>query len=137
MRDEEIFVTLLLCSGLAVVVAALRYSHLERVQRMRILENALQDPKVDGPTRQELIRSLDRKNQAGVIGAWRTWLVENLMPRRVFAALAWGAIVVGGLVAIFGSRYEYVTGIVLLSLGVGVLALPFVLRELDARAARR
>lgn len=137
MRDEETFFFLVLCAVFVVVVVRMRHAHTERVQRLRILENAMQDPKVDPSTRQELIRTLDQRGASGLFGTWRAWMVENLTPRRVFAVVAWCLLLVGTLLVSLGRSYEFSTGMSLIGVGLAVLALPIVLRELDARAARR
>lgn len=136
MREEEAFV-LLTGFVFVVVLVAMRNAHNERVQRLKVLDRALQDPKVDPATRQELVRSLDHKRHSGIVGAWRSWLLENLTPRRVFGAIALGLIVIGSLVATFGGRSDGPVGVGMLAIGIAVLALPIVLRELDTRAARR
>ncbi|MEZ5963923.1 MAG: hypothetical protein R3F56_08780 [Planctomycetota bacterium] len=137
MRNEEAFFFVFGCGVFVLVLVAMRHAHAERLQRLRILENALQDPKVDPATRQELIRNLESSRKAGVWGAWRTWLTENLTPRRVFGALGFGLVAVGGLMAALGGRYYVPQGIATLAVGIAILALPIVLRELDQRAARR
>lgn len=137
MRDEEAFVFLTLCGGFVLLVLWIRNGHGERMRRLTILQQALQDPRVDAGTRQELVRKLDRPALGGVLEPWRKWLIENATPRRVFATLAWGCIVGGGMAATFGGRYDFIAGMSFVGVGLGVLALPFILRELDARAVRR
>ena len=126
---------MLLCGGLALVLMAMHHSNAERMQRLRMLEEGLRDPKLDAVTRQQLIQTLTAPQS--LAGSWRAWLRDNLVPRRVFIGASWMAMIIGVLLATFGGHYDRMPGIAMASIGMAVLALPLVVRELEARAARR
>jgi hypothetical protein len=134
--DEEAFFVLLLAAVTTVVVFILRHRHHERVARLRMLEEGLRDPRLDAATRQQLIATLTAPSTS-LPGTWGAWFRDNLVPRRVFASAAWMAMIVGTLMAVFGGHYDQVPGIITAALGLAVLALPLVLRELDVRGVRR
>ncbi len=133
--NDEAFLFLLMAGVGGVVIVAMRHRHSERMLRLRVLEEGLRDAKLDAASRQQLITSLNRPES--VVGTWGAWLRDNLVPRRVFTSAAWLAMIIGGLIATFGSRYDQTGGIAAASIGLGVLALPLVLRELEGRATRR
>lgn len=107
----------------------------ENLARLRLLEQVLRDPANDNATRQEAIRNLDGRGV--IVGPWRQWLRTNLTPRRVFGVLAWGLIVAGGLTLAVGGHYDFEAGVAILVTGFAILALPQILRELEARSPQR
>jgi hypothetical protein len=133
--DEEVFAFLAFCAVFAFVVMLVRHGYRERMQRLQMLDRALRDPNIDQGTRLELVRSLERRS--GLVGSWGTWLRENLVPRRVFMGAAWLTVLIGALLGLFGNRYDRIPGVVTMAIGLGVLALPIVIRELEAQPRRR
>lgn len=135
-NEEEMVVFLVLFGCVfALVLLALRHGNAERMQRLRVLEQALRDPHLDAVTRQNLVRSLEAPRH--LAGSWREWLSQNLAPRRLFTSVAWMTTIIGVMVAALGGRYDFMPGVVMASLGIAVLALPTVLREVEGRAMRR
>ena len=110
----------------------------ERMQRWKVLEEAMRNPATDAATRERLLLAAEGKTKHRLLGVWLDWLAANLVPRRVFGSIAWLLMIGGGLVIGF-SRYhrDAEAGIVMLVFGFGILTLPHVVRELDQRAARR
>lgn len=136
MEDVLIAIPVLLVIFTFVgVLVGLTTRSKERLARLGVLEQVLRDPANDNATRQEAIRGLD--DRAENAGAWRQWLRTNLAPRRVFGAFAWGLIVAGGLILALGNHYDFEAGVAILVAGVAILALPQIMRELDARSAQR
>ncbi|HLU39915.1 MAG TPA: hypothetical protein VK081_11050 [Planctomycetota bacterium] len=133
--SEDFFTFMFVSMAFAGVMAFLHYRHTERRQCLQMVELALRDPKLDAATREKLISALEERGTLG--GAWRTWFRENLTPRRVFAGIAWMLMVAGGLTVAFGRGFDAVPGIVMMSIGLGVLALPIVVREVERSAVRR
>lgn len=110
----------------------------ERMQRWRVLEEALRNPATDAATRERLLVAAEAKTKHRLLGVWLEWLAANLVPRRVFGSVAWLMMIGGGLVVSFSHYHrDAEAGIVMLVLGFGILTLPHVVRELDQRAARR
>ncbi len=110
----------------------------ERMQRWRVLEEALRNPATDPATRERLLVAAEGRGKHTLLGVWLDWLAANLVPRRVFGASAWLLMIGGGLMIGF-ARYhrDGEAGIAMLVFGFGILTLPHVVRELDQRAARR
>lgn len=111
-------------------------AHAERMQRLKVLEEAMRNPATDAETRRQLIQALQTDSRLG--SAWGNWLSTNFTPRRLFGALAWTLVVSGGV--LLGLYWGYGDGrhiaIIVLAAGIGILALPHVMRELDARTAK-
>lgn len=133
--NEETILVLPLVAAVTLIIVAMRMGHSERMQRLRLVEEAMRDPKFDQAARQQLIQALNQPT--GLPGSWREWFRDNLVPRRVFGGTAWLATIIGGLIVVFGNRYDRIPGIVVCSIGLAVMALPLVIRELEGRAARR
>ena len=133
--NDEALLVLPIVAAVTLIIVAMRMGHSERMQRLRLVEQAMRDPKFDQATRQQLIHGLTQP--IGLPGSWRQWFRDNLVPRRVFAGAAWLAMIIGGLIVVFGGRYDAIPGIVMCSIGLAVMALPLVIRELEGRAARR
>ncbi len=136
MSDAVIAIPILavICSFVGTSIVLTNRSK-ERLARLKVLEQVLRDPANDNATRQEALRRLE--GQPGVPGVWGQWLRSNLVPRRVFGAAAWGLIVIGVLTMAFGSYSDFEVGVGTLGVGLAILALPHVMRELDARSPSR
>lgn len=136
MEDVIVAIPILLVMFTFVVVLVwLTNRAKERLARLNLLEQVLRDPANDNATRQEALRGLDRS--AVIMGPWRQWLRTNLVPRRVFGVLAWGLIVGGGITLAIGAQYDFEAGVGTLVTGLALLALPQVMRELEARSPQR
>lgn len=123
-------------SLLKVVMVWRQTSHAERMQQLKVLEEAMRNPATDAQTREQLIAGLRESSSGGLAGTWSQWFRTNLTPRRVFGAAAWLGMIGGVLIASFGNRYDQAGGIAMAAISFGILSLPHVMRELDQRAAK-
>ncbi len=135
---EDIIIAIPVLLGIftfVVVLVGLTNRNKERLARLGVLEQILRDPANDNATRQEAIRGLDGRGAS--VGAWWQWLRTNVARGRVFGASARGLIVSGGLILALGNHYDFEAGVATLVAGIAILALPQIMRELDARSAQR
>jgi hypothetical protein len=111
-------------------------AHAERMQRLKVLEDALRNPATDLETRQQLIQAVQADTRSN--SAWGNWINDHVTPRRFFGALAWLMIVYGSVLLGLGIDRNTCDagGLMAVALGLGILALPHVFRELDARALK-
>lgn len=140
LAANDFFVLLVLLSVGAMAWKRLDAQRLERrqerMQRWRVLEEALRNPSLDAATRQQLLLAVE--GRPSLWRVWRDWLVANLVPRRVFGVAAWFGVLIGGL--LFATQphpSDREAGIALAITGFAILCVPYVVRELDLRAARR
>lgn len=106
------------------------------MQRLKVLEEAIRHPQTDADTRRQQAQTVQAEAQ--VTTAWGGWVDTNATPRRFFGTVAWLMIVYGsvllGLEGAYGQCSE--DGVMSVALGLAILALPHVFRELDARAQK-
>lgn len=111
-------------------------SHAERMQRLKVLEEALRNPTTDANTREQLIAAVRDSGHGELANTWRGWFRANLTPRRVFGSAAWLGMIAGVLIAAVGGYRDQEAGIALAAISLAVLSLPHVVRELEQRAAK-
>lgn len=122
LREEEAFVVLAVMITLGVVVTkVVRYYVGLKEARLRVLEQALQNPQLDPTARRELVERLDSGGLSG------------LLQSKGLTAVGWIGMFLGlGMIASGDHTAEEVGPVVAL-VAFGFVSLPFALRELDHR----
>lgn len=130
MRDTSLFFFLLVFCFVIVSTWLHRRSK-EREMRMKLLEKALDKPGLDEATRRELTAHL--AGRSFFTKLLRGEDFAGLGVRHWLLIAGWlGIFIAIGMMAV-GGRHEEEAGIVTLLISIGVITLPFALREFERR----
>ena len=113
---------------LGFLVTLARSRHQERLDRLRLMETALREGRLEGAERDVLLAELT----SGAVPRSPRERRRRALSRLALAAGWITVFVAGGLLAT-GSRHNIEPGIFLLVFGFGIVTLPSVMREYDER----
>lgn len=141
MRDEEAFVmfSFLVLTGFAVW-GTLR--HLNRRERFRTIQRAIESDSLDESTRRALVDALAEEARISQ-QFWRQAGIQGLrLLRQLFAIVGWltfviSSVVLGGMLALGAHRFDLQAAIVAVGIGLAMVTLPLALREIEARRLAR
>jgi hypothetical protein len=110
----------------AFVMSRMAARDKERKERIRLLEQAMNNPNLRPEERADLIRTL-RPFPDSVFS------VESLMQGRTLFLIGWLSVFVGIGFMASGARDEFAFGAVASCVGLGLVTLPMALREYEAK----